>query len=72
MDDGLNDGLKLSEVDKTILAVIKQDRYITNAQLAEKCGKSQSTIERRIKLLKDAGLITRIGAKKTGYWEAKR
>ncbi|WP_377111659.1 winged helix-turn-helix domain-containing protein [Pseudoalteromonas sp. M58] len=48
---------------------IQQDRYKTNAQLAEKCGKSQSTIERRVKFLKGAGLITRIGAKKTGYWQ---
>ena len=69
LNDGLNDGLKLSNLDKDILMFIQQDRYKTNAQLAEKCGKSQSTIERRVKFLKDAGLITRIGAKKTGYWQ---
>ncbi len=69
LNDGLNDGLKLSNLDKDILMLIQQDRYKTNAQLAEKCGKSQSTIERRVKFLKDAGLITRIGAKKTGYWQ---
>jgi len=71
LNAGLSEGLKLSDVDKTILAFIVQDCYMTNAQLAEKSGKSQSTIERRIKVLKDTGLITRIGAKKTGYWEAK-
>ena len=69
LNDGLNEGLKLSKLDKDILIFIQQDRYKTNAQLAEKCGKSQSTIERRVKFLKDAGLITRIGAKKTGYWQ---
>lgn len=69
LSEGLSEGLKLSDVDKFILALIEQDRYVTNAQLAEKSGKSQSTIERRIKVLKDAGLITRIGAKKTGYWQ---
>lgn len=69
LNDGLNDGLKLSNLDKDILMFIQQDRYKTNAQLAERCGKSQSTIERRVKFLKDAGLITRIGAKKTGYWQ---
>ena len=69
LNDGLNDGLKLSNLDKDILMFIQQDRYKTNSQLAEKCGKSQSTIERRVKFLKDAGLITRIGAKKTGYWQ---
>ena len=69
LNDGLNEGLKLSKLDKDILIFIQQDRYKTNAQLAEKCGKSQSTIERRVKFLKEAGLITRIGAKKTGYWQ---
>lgn len=49
LNDGLNDGLKLSNLDKDILMFIQQDRYKTNAQLAEKCGKSQSTIERRVK-----------------------
>ncbi|OUS72639.1 hypothetical protein B5G52_07925 [Pseudoalteromonas sp. A601] len=72
LNAGLSEGLKLSDVDKTILAFIEQDRYITNVQLAEKSGKSQSTIERRIKVLKDARLITRIGAKKTGYRQVKR
>ncbi|MDN3377018.1 MULTISPECIES: winged helix-turn-helix transcriptional regulator [unclassified Pseudoalteromonas] len=72
LNAGLSEGLKLSDVDKTILAFIEQDRYITNVQLAAKCGKSQSTIERRITVLKDVGLITRIGAKKTGYWQVKR
>lgn len=72
LNAGLSEGLKLSDVDKVILAFIEQDRYMTNAQLAEKSGKSQSTIERRIKVLKDVGLITRIGAKKTGYWQVKQ
>ncbi|AQQ00652.1 cell filamentation protein Fic [Pseudoalteromonas aliena] len=72
LNAGLSEGLKLSDVDKVILAFIEQDRYMTNAQLSEKSGKSQSTIERRIKVLKDVGLITRIGAKKTGYWQVKQ
>ncbi|WP_235575786.1 Fic family protein [Pseudoalteromonas porphyrae] len=72
LNAGLSEGLKLSDVDKVILAFIEQGRYMTNAQLAEKCGKSQSTIERRIKFLKGARLITRIGAKKTGYWQVKQ
>lgn len=72
LNAGLSEGLKLSDVDKVILAFIEQGNYMTNAQLAEKCGKSQSTIERRIKFLKGARLITRIGAKKTGYWQVKQ
>lgn len=44
--EDLDDGLKLSNVDKAILGFIKKDRYMTNAELVEKCGKSLSTIER--------------------------
>lgn len=69
LSEGLNEGLKLSPIDNVIMTLMEQDCYITNTQLAEQSGKSQSTIERRIKRLKDAGLIKRIGAKKTGYWQ---
>ena len=69
LNEGLNEGLKLSQIDNVIMTLMEQDCYITNTQLAEQSGKSQSNIERGIKCLKDAGLIKRIGAKKTGYWQ---
>lgn len=68
---GLNAGLKLSPLDHAILNLIKADRYITNAALAEQTGKALSTIERRIKKLKEQQLLKRVGAKKTGHWEIK-
>ena len=40
LNDGLNDGLKLSNSDKDVLMLIQQDRYKTNAQLDKKCGNS--------------------------------
>ncbi len=63
-----NEGLKLTILDQAILSLIAQDPYITNAMLADKTGKSLSSIERRIRFLKDNKLIERVGAKKTGYW----
>lgn len=66
---GINVGLKLTELDKNILAFIAAEAYITSAALAEKLGKSVRSIERRIKILKDNQLLERVGAKKTGYWK---
>ena len=66
---GLNAGLKLSPLDQTILELMRIDPTITNAVLAEQTGKAISTIERRIKKLKEQTLVKRIGAKKTGHWE---
>lgn len=65
---GVNAGLKLSPLDHAILELIKADRYITNAMLAEQTGKAVSTIERRIKKLKENLFLKRVGAKKTGHW----
>lgn len=69
INDGINVGLKLSSLDKAIIALIEIDAHITNAALAEKTGKSVRSVERRIKLLKDNHLLERVGAKKTGYWK---
>lgn len=69
LNTGLNAGLKLSALDQTILKHMQTDPYITNAQLAEQTGKALSTIERRIKKLREHQLIKRAGSKKTGHWE---
>ncbi len=71
LNAGLNAGLKLSALDQTILDLMRTNPNITNAALAEQTGKAISTIERRIKKLKEQKLITRVGAKKTGHWEIK-
>ena len=78
--DGLNGALnegenkdvkyypRLTELDKKIIALLKCDAYLTHTLLAEKVQKSISTVERRIKYLKDNGLVVRVGAKKSGRW----
>ncbi|AWB65535.1 cell filamentation protein Fic [Saccharobesus litoralis] len=68
LNDGLSVGLKLSSLDKQILACIENNPYINNTELADKTGKSARSIERRIKILKDCNLLKRIGAKKNGHW----
>ncbi|KGJ88387.1 winged helix-turn-helix domain-containing protein [Colwellia psychrerythraea] len=61
---GISGGLKLSSLDEDILAHIKADRFITNAQLADKTSKAVRSIERRINVLKENNIIERIGSKK--------
>jgi Fic family protein len=69
INDGINAGIKLTEVDREILELIRANRYISHVQMAEKLSKSSSTIERRMARLKKNGIIERIGARKTGYWQ---
>lgn len=71
LNAGLNAGLKLSALDQTILDLMRTNPNITNAELAKQTGKALSTIERRIKKLKEHKLVKRIGAKKTGHWEVQ-
>ena len=66
---GINEGIKITQLDHSILNLIKQSKFITNVQMAEKLNKATSTIERRIKVLKDNNIIHRIGAKKNGHWK---
>ena len=68
---GINAGIKLSTLDQVILELMRADPNITNAVLAEQTGKALSTIERRIKKLKEHHLLKRVGARKTGHWEVQ-
>ena len=52
-----------------IINLMKQDRNITQDDLAKNIGVSRSTIARQIKLLIEENKIKRSGSKKNGYWE---
>ena len=60
--------IKLDAIDHKILNCCREMPYITQEQLAERIGKSLSTIQRRIRKLKQQYLF-RIGSDKTGYWQ---
>ena len=68
VSDGVN--IKLDGVDEQILAYIRQDPHITHDKLVELTGKSLSTIQRRIRKLRQHH-IERIGSDKTGYWRIR-
>ena len=49
----------LDEIDRKILAVLQTDSRLSVQELAERVGLSPSPCHRRVKLLEDAGVITR-------------
>ena len=53
----------------TIWEMMRDNPYITIAQLMEQTGAGRATINSAIAGLKNEGRVTRIGAKKNGYWE---
>lgn len=60
---------KNDTVNDTVFSLIKQNRNITAAEISEQLNISLSTVKRRIRGLKDKGIIERIGSDKTGYWK---
>ena len=55
-----------------ILELIKLDKNITIAQIAGLLEKSRDTINEHIANLKKAGVLQRIGSKKSGYWKINK
>lgn len=56
-------------VNDTVLGLIKQNNKITATEIGEKLEISLSTAKRKIKELKEQGIIERIGSDKTGSWK---
>jgi predicted HTH transcriptional regulator len=55
--------------DDSILNIIRENPYVTQAELAGKLGVSIRTAQRTLDKMVKNGKIRRIGAKKGGYWE---
>lgn len=55
-------------VNDTVFSLIKQTKNITSIEISERLNLSVSTVKRKIKILKEQGIIVRIGSDKTGYW----
>ena len=70
-DSGLGSGLNggLNEIEKAILSLVRANQYIRVFEMAQKISKPVRTIENNISRLKERGILSRIGSKKTGYWK---
>ena len=62
--DLVNDPVK-----NDILQLLIQNRKANYNELADKTGYSSATIKRHIQVLKQMGILERIGSDKTGYWK---
>ena len=71
LGSGLNGGLNggLNEIEKAILSLVRANQYIRVFEMAQKLSKPVRTIENNISRLKERGILSRIGSKKTGYWK---
>lgn len=67
----VNDTVKMQNdtVNDTVCYLIKQNNKITAAEISERLNISLSTAKRKIKELKEKGIVERIGSDKTGYWK---
>lgn len=56
-------------LDDIILLGIQSNPWIKYDELAQKTRRHRDTIRTHIKLLKEKGLLVRVGSKKDGYWQ---
>jgi len=70
VERGVEKGVeKLSENQEVIVKLIEKDRNISKEEMMKEGKLSKKTVEYNIKVLKDRGIIKRIGPDKGGYWE---
>jgi len=65
----VENNLKLNDLQKDILNLVRENINITQEQLADALYVTRRTIVRNFKYLSDNHLIERMGSKKTGYWK---
>ena len=70
VNEGVNEGVKMSEIDIAVLNAIKNNPYVVTKDLAKNVGKSVATIERSLQKLKNHNYISRVGSAKKGHWKA--
>ena len=60
---------KVTDKEQELLTLLAEDPGYTMPQLAERLSVSRKTVAARLKKLKEAGLIERIGSDRKGYWK---
>ena len=60
---------KVTDKEQELLALLMEDPGYTMPQLAKRLNVSRKTIAARLKMLKESGLIERIGSDRKGYWK---
>ena len=60
---------KPQDIMQAILNAIKKDVKVTAAEIAMQIGVSARAVEKRIRFLRESGVIRRVGPNKGGSWE---
>lgn len=71
VNGSVNGSVTLNNIQLQIVDAVRKNKNATIKELAAALSKGDRTIARNIKLLKDEGILVRIGSDKTGYWEVK-
>jgi len=66
---GVNAGIKLTKNQNLIIQLLLENKELSIEKLAESVGITTRSIERNISILKDKGLLERVGSDRTGYWK---
>ena len=61
-------GNKLSKTETAVLEIIKADNTLTAKQIAERIGKTDKTVYRAIRILREKNYIVRKGNDFDGVW----
>ena len=64
----VNDSITVNDMQKAIIAQMRENPKITTKMLAAILGIADRNVKNHIKTLKQAGLIKREGSAKGGYW----
>ena len=65
---GIKFGIKFGINDKQLLILLYANPTLSASEIAEKTGLSQRGVEKQLKRLKELGVISRHGSRKTGQW----
>ena len=65
---GIKFGTKFGINDKQLLILLYANPTLSASEIAEKTGLSQRGVEKQLKRLKELGVISRQGSRKTGQW----
>jgi Predicted transcriptional regulator containing an HTH domain and an uncharacterized domain shared with the mammalian protein Schlafen len=70
-DVPVNLPVKLTKRQQQIIEIIKRNPSVTTNELAKQFQVSEKTIKRDFAMLKEDGVIIRIGSDKSGQWKIK-
>jgi len=59
----------ITDIQEQLMGFIRSNPAISYEELAALVRRDRSTVMRNIGKLKEAGLLKRVGSKKTGHWE---